>query len=109
MVFPTVVGFSTTVVLLPVAAGLAYGLSIAFLSDGAEQAGSTVAVGVAYWSILWAVGASVGPTAYGWLLESTGEATTLAAVMGATVALGAAVWLYGRARLPLPNPLEMHE
>jgi predicted MFS family arabinose efflux permease len=109
LLWPTVVGFSTTVLLIPVLAGLAYGVSIAFLADGAEQAGSTVAVGVAYWSILWALGASVGPTVYGWLLESSGEATTLAAVMGATILLGAVAWLYGRARLPLPDPREFHE
>lgn len=101
--FPTVVGFSVTLLLLPMAGGLGYGISIAFLSDGAEATGSTMAVGVAYWSILWAAGASLGPTSYGWVLETAGESNALLAVIVTTVVLAAAVWLVGRARLPLPS------
>lgn len=102
-IFPNVVGFSVTLLMLPVAGGLGYGISIAFLSDGAEETGSTMAVGVAYWSILWAVGASLGPTSYGWVLEAAGESSALLAVMVTTVVLAAAVWVVGRARLPLPS------
>ncbi len=109
LVWPTVVGFSAALVLLPLVSGLAYGLSLGFLSDGAAQGGSTVAVGVAYWSILWAVGASVGPTLYGWLLETAGETPALASATLGALALSAAAWLYGRARLPLPHPQESHE
>ncbi len=96
LVMPTVAGLSTSLVLMPVLGGLAYGLSIAFLADGAEQAGSTVAVGVAYWSILWAVGASIGPTLAGAALGTIGETVTLAAVMGATILLAGVVRLVRR-------------
>lgn len=106
---PTVTGLALSLVLLPVGGGLAYGVSLAFLTDGAERAGSTVAVGVAYWSIMWAIGASIGPTLYGWGLEAAGEASTLAGATVAASLFAVAVWLYGRAKLPLPDPQEAHE
>lgn len=82
-VVPTVGGLATTVVGLPIVGGLAYGVALALISQGSEETGSTVAVGLAYWSVLWSAGASVGPTLHGWVLGTAGE--TVAVVVAASV------------------------
>ncbi|NND83686.1 MAG: MFS transporter [Acidimicrobiia bacterium] len=87
-VIPTIGGLATTAVGLPLIGGLAYGFALALISRGAEETGSTVAVGLAYWTVLWSAGASIGPTLHGWTLSAGGE--TMAIIVAAAIPLALA-------------------
>ena len=80
---PTVEGLATAAIGLPMVGGFAYGVALALISRGAEETGSTIAVGLAYWSVLWSAGASVGPTLHGWVLGVGGE--TVAILVAAAI------------------------
>jgi predicted MFS family arabinose efflux permease len=78
-VAPTVPLLLVMLVGLPLPLGWLYGLSLDLLAGGATEAGSTAAIGIAWWNLTWAIGATLGPVAI--------TATLQAADVGAAIAL----------------------
>ncbi len=74
---------------LPLLTGWMYGLSLELLAGGAEEGGSTAAIGISWWNLTWAIGATIGPVTITWALQAGGEAWSLALV--ATTSLVVAV------------------
>lgn len=93
---PTIPGLTATALGLPLVGGAAYGIALALISRGAEETGSSLAVGLAYWSVLWSLGASLGPVLLGWVLGTAGERA--AVVMAAAIPALAAPAMYRIAR-----------
>jgi DHA1 family solute carrier family 18 vesicular amine transporter 1/2 len=67
-----------TVVLGPALFGGIFGSTLGMLAEGAEEGGSTNAIGITFWSVTWAVGAMIGPVIGGASTEATSERFTIA-------------------------------
>lgn len=76
---------------LPLLTGWMYGLSLDLLAGGAEEAGTSAAIGISWWNLTWAIGATVGPIAITWALQGGGETRALAVVAVAALAVAAIV------------------
>ncbi len=101
-IVPTVSGLVASVIGLSLLAGFAYGTGLALISGGSEETGSTVAVALAYWTVLWSAGASVGPAFHGWMLGRVGEST--AVLVAAALPVLAVPWVVRIARRGLRWP-----
>ena len=80
---------------LPLLTGWMYGLSLELLAGGAEESGSTAAIGISWWNLTWAIGATVGPVLITWSLQTGGEAWSLALVAGVSLVVAVAVGASG--------------
>jgi MFS family permease len=72
---------------LPLPLGWLYGLSLDLLAGGATEAGSTAAIGIAWWNLTWAIGATAGPVAITVTLQAAGVPAAIALVTGFAVAV----------------------
>ncbi|MEX1280335.1 MAG: MFS transporter [Acidimicrobiia bacterium] len=99
---PTTVPILVMLVGLPLLTGWMYGLSLDLLASGAEEAGTSAAIGISYWNLAWAVGATIGPVAITAVLEAGGISPAVAVVVAAGLAV-ALVARSGRTGPPLPS------
>lgn len=106
---PGVVPILVMLVALPLFTGWMYGLSLALLAAGAEEAGTTAAIGISYWNLAWAVGAAIGPVALTGLLQGGSLIASLlgVAAIGVAVAIVARVGV-GTPGLPSRHPRDQH-
>lgn|GEM_PF-5753780 len=74
-----------TVVLGPALFGGIFGSTLGLLAEGAEEGGSTSAIGITFWSVMWAVGAMIGPVLGGASSEVVGERFTIAWLIALTL------------------------
>ncbi len=74
-----------TVVLGPALFGGIFGSTLGLLAEGAEEGGSTSAIGITFWSVTWAVGAMLGPVIGGASTEATSERFTIAWLIALTL------------------------